>query len=142
MPVLLEFAEDGFLPALSTEIGVSSEVPLLDRGLSEGLAAFLGLRLGSIYGAYSRDCAAAIDLLEIEAAGGDFQRIGQIAHQMLGASLTLGMVRLASAFAVADEAAKDCQVPQQEWVVETRGLLVLSLRALAEAGIFPPVGRC
>lgn len=123
-------------------IGVRSELPLLDRGLLERLAAYLGSGLESIYGNYSRDCTAAIDLLEIEAAGGDFDRISQIAHQMLGASLTLGMARLASAFAVADEAAKNRQVPQQEWVMETRGLLVLSMGAFAEAGIAPPDVGC
>ena len=114
------------------------ELPLLDRALLKGLVAYLGSGLEAIYGNYARECAASLDLLELEAAGGDFHRIGQIAHQMLGASLTLGMVRLAAAFAVVDEAAGNRQVPQQEWVVETRGLLVLSMRELADAGISPP----
>lgn len=91
---------------------------------------------------YFKECAHSIDLLEIESAGGDPDRAGQIAHQMLGASSTLGMLRLAAAFASVGEEAEDRQLPQHEWIVEVRSLLDLSREAIHKVDFGPPAESC
>ncbi len=100
---------------------------------------FLGQDLKAIYENYFKECATSIDLLEKESAGGNLLRAGRIAHQMLGASSTLGMLGLAAAFAAVGEAAADQRLPRQEWIVELRELLVLSMEAVNEVDFSPSV---
>lgn len=103
-------------------------LPVLDLTLLGALLGFLGPTLEVIYGDFIKECASSIDLLEMESAVGDLHRAAQIAHQMFGACSTLGMLRLAAAFA----AVEGRQSIPLEWVMETRGLLVLTREAIDE----------
>lgn len=117
-------------------------MPFLDRDLLHGLLGFLGQGLEGVYVNYFSECAISINSLESEVVGGDPLRVGKIAHQMLGVSSTLGMLRLADAFQTVGETAAQQQLPRQEWIVETRRLLVLSTEAIHEVDFGQPREGC
>jgi hypothetical protein len=123
------------------EVVARDSASVLDMALLGRLLEFLGQDLKSIYVSYFNECATALDSLDVESDKGSLFRAGRIAHQMLGASSTLGMLGLAASFAAVGESVANQQLPRSEWIKETRALLALSIKTLNEVDFDSLVGE-
>lgn len=100
-----------------------SALPVLDQDHLRSLEKFLDIDLTFIATEFTKNCGVAIDAMSLAAAEDNPVRVRQIAHQMFGASHSLGMLQLAEAFAVAENKFHSDDLLAENWFEATRRLL-------------------
>ncbi|MEY3894790.1 MAG: hypothetical protein RLZZ214_309 [Verrucomicrobiota bacterium] len=98
------------------------------------LEKFLNQDLTSVATEFTKDCERAIHAMSLASASDDPIQVRQIAHQMLGASHTLGMLQLAEAFAIAENESHSDGFLDGGWFKATRRLLEAACHSIAKRG--------
>lgn len=96
---------------------------VLDDHYLAFLEEFLGQDLTPLVTAFAAECAQAMTALSQAAENADFDRVRQIAHQMVGASNSLGLRPLAAAFEDAETQFHSQDFLAEDWFQATRQLL-------------------
>lgn len=109
-----------------------SALPVLDLDHLTSLEKFLDQDLTFIATEFTKSCESAIDAMSVAAAEGDPVRVRQLAHQMLGASRSLGMLQLAAAFAVAENKFHPDDLLTEDWFEATRRLVETAREMIAK----------
>lgn len=106
-------------------------LPVLDPERLMELEKFLDQNLTSIAAEFLKNCDQAIEAMAVAVAADDPVQVRRIAHQMLGASQSLGMLQLAATFArVADDSPQADRL-DDAWFESTRCLLEAAREAVA-----------
>lgn len=93
--------------------------PALDESRLETLLNAIGDKLPPIVAIYLDDCSGNLDKLDDLIQQGEMEEVRKLAHQMKGASLTLGLLELQDLFRNLEQAAKVTPASCRQWHTET-----------------------
>jgi HPt (histidine-containing phosphotransfer) domain-containing protein len=108
------------------------EHPIFDPSRLATLEAFLNQDLTPIALSFLKECGTSVESMERAWAEGDLKQIRHHAHQMRGASSSLGMLQLAAAFTYAENESDSNHPLPYEWFAATARLVAAACEMVAK----------